>query len=101
VPTGAAPPTGATATATGTASSAASERAMLTLLGDGTTVSVDGVARGPAPVKVAVEPGSHSVVFSFAATGESKGNTLSVKAGDKATLRADFTGATPTIRIQM
>jgi hypothetical protein len=80
--------------------SAAVERATLTLLGDGTFIAVDGVTRGPSPVKVAVDPGPHSVVFTFPATGESKGMSLSVKGGEKATLRADFTGATPTIRLQ-
>jgi hypothetical protein len=70
------------------------------LLGDGTTVSVDGVSRGAAPAKAAVEPGLHTVSFSFPATGESKGMTLTVKPGDRPTLRADFTGATPTIRVQ-
>ncbi|HEY3818553.1 MAG TPA: serine/threonine-protein kinase [Polyangiaceae bacterium] len=98
-----------TSTATSTASptaasvptaSAAVERASLTLLGDGTSVAVDGVTRGPSPVKVAVEAGSHTVVFTFPATGESKGTSLTLKGGDKATLRADFTGATPTIRVQ-
>jgi serine/threonine-protein kinase len=97
----------ATSTSTPTATtasiptaSAAVERATLTLLGDGTFIAVDGVTRGPSPVKVAVEPGPHSVVFTFPATGESKGMSLSVKGGEKATLRADFTGATPTIRLQ-
>ena len=33
-------------------------------------------------------------------TGESKGMTVTVKAADRVTLRADFTGATPTIRVQ-
>ena len=47
-----------------------------------------------------MEPGPHSVVFTFPATGESKGTSLTVKSGEKATLRADFTGATPTIRVQ-
>jgi len=51
-------------------------------------------------VKAAVDPGTHAIVFSFPATGESKGMSLTLKAGDKATLRADFTGASPTIRVQ-
>jgi len=93
------PTTTATPTATSSAS-AAVERATLTLLGDGTFIAVDGVTRGPTPAKVAVEPGPHSVVFTFPATGESKGTSLTVKSGEKATLRADFTGATPTIRVQ-
>jgi len=80
--------------------SAAVERASLTLLGDGTFIAVDGVSRGPSPMKLAVEPGPHTVVFTFPATGESKGTSLTVKSGEKATLRADFTGATPTIRLQ-
>jgi hypothetical protein len=76
------------------------ERATLTLLGEGTSIAVDGVTRGGSPLKLAVEPGAHNVVFTFPATGESKGTSVTVKSGEKATLRADFTGATPTIRIQ-
>jgi serine/threonine-protein kinase len=83
-----------------TASSAAAERATLVLLGDGTFVTVDGVPRGPAPARVAVEAGAHAVLFTFPATGESKGKSLVLKAGERATLYADFTGATPTIRQQ-
>jgi serine/threonine protein kinase len=90
-----------TPTPTGTATaSAAVGGATLVLLGDGTVVSIDGASRGAAPVKAAVDPGTHAIVFSFPATGESKGTSLTLKAGDKATLRADFTGATPTIRVQ-
>lgn len=96
----------APASATGTApaslptASAATERAAVTLLGDGTVVSVDGVARGRSPVKLALDPGAHAILFTFPATGESKGTSITLKPGDKATLRADFTGATPTIRFQ-
>jgi serine/threonine-protein kinase len=90
----------ATAPAPTTAPSAAVEKATLVLLGDGTVVSVDGVSRGAPPAKAAVEPGTHAVSFAFPATGESKGMTLTVKAADRVTLRADFTGATPTIRVQ-
>ncbi len=95
-----APTAPATAAGTSTSSAAAAERATLTLLGDGTFVAVDGVTRGPSPIKVAVEPGAHTVVFTFPATGESKGTSLSLKAGERATLRSDFTGATPTVRLQ-
>jgi eukaryotic-like serine/threonine-protein kinase len=82
------------------AASVATEKATLTLLGDGTTVTVDGASRGAAPTKASVDPGTHAILFTFPATGEVKGTSITVKAGDKPTLRADFTGATPTIRIQ-
>jgi hypothetical protein len=89
-----------TASTPSAAPSAVVEKATLLLLGDGTVVSVDGVSRGSAPAKAAVEPGTHVVSFAFPATGESKGMTLTLKAADRVTLRADFTGATPTIRVQ-
>ena len=73
-------------------------RAQLVLLGDGTQVSVDGVARGACPARLILEPGAHSVVFSFPPTGESKGESLTLRGGDHATLQADFTGAIPSIR---
>lgn len=82
-----------------TAAPAPVERAQLVLLGDGTVVHVDGVARGACPVRAAVEPGPHVVVFSFPATGESKAERLSLRPGEHATLRADFTGAVPTLRV--
>ena len=94
------PTTGATTATSNPTASAAVERATLTLLGEGTSIAVDGVTRGGSPLKLAVEPGAHNVVFTFPATGESKGTSVTVKSGEKATLRADFTGATPTIRIQ-
>jgi hypothetical protein len=75
-----------------------SERAQLVLLGDGTLVTVDGTPRGACPARLAVDPGPHSIVFSFPATGESKSDALTLRAGDRMTLRADFTGVTPTIR---
>ncbi len=76
------------------------ERARLLLLGDGTQVQVDGVPRGRCPQRVAIEPGTHSVVFSFPATGEWRSEALTVGPGERATLRADFTGATPTVRVE-
>jgi serine/threonine-protein kinase len=75
-----------------------SERAQLVLLGDGTFVTVDGTPRGACPARLALDPGPHSIVFSFPATGESKTDALTLRAGDHMTLRADFTGVTPTIR---
>jgi serine/threonine protein kinase len=77
-----------------------SERATLFLLGDGTLVSIDGVPRGAPPARVTVEAGSHTVLFSFPATGESKSEVIAVRAAEHATLRADFTGIAPTIRVQ-
>jgi serine/threonine-protein kinase len=79
--------------------SAASERATLVLLGDGTVVSVDGVSRGPAPARVAVEPGTHAILFSFPATGESRAESITLRAAERATVRADFTGVKPTVRV--
>jgi eukaryotic-like serine/threonine-protein kinase len=77
---------------------AIAERAQLVLLGDGTSVRVDGVPRGPCPAHVAVDPGPHAVVFSFPATGESKSESLTLRPGDRVLLSADFTGAAPVIR---
>jgi eukaryotic-like serine/threonine-protein kinase len=86
----------------GSATSAAAPlpRAELALFGDGTRVRVDGVPRGSCPARVTVGPGAHTVEFSFPATGESQVETLALEAGQRATLRADFTGARPTIRIE-
>jgi serine/threonine protein kinase len=76
-------------------------RTMVAFLGDpGTHVSIDGTMRGACPVRVNLEPGQHDVRFTFDPTGESRGERISVKAGEKITVRAEFTGATPTVRIQ-
>jgi eukaryotic-like serine/threonine-protein kinase len=75
-------------------------RALVSLLGDpGTRVSVDGTSRGSTPVRISLEPGQHDVRFQFDPTGESRGERFSVKAGEKVTVRAEFTGASPTVRI--
>jgi serine/threonine-protein kinase len=71
----------------------------LTLLGAHAEVSLDGVSRGPCPVHATLDPGPHSVLFTYPATGESKGTTVTLKARDKLTLRADFTGTAPTVRV--
>jgi serine/threonine-protein kinase len=81
------------------APSASAERAVLVLLGDGTVVSVDGTPRGPAPARVAVEPGTHVVLFSFPATGESRAESITLRGAEHATVRADFTGVKPTVRV--
>jgi serine/threonine protein kinase len=76
-------------------------RALVSFLGDpGTRVSIDGASRGSCPVRVSLEPGQHEVRFQFDPTGESRGERFSVKANEKVTVRAEFTGATPTVRIQ-
>ena len=76
-------------------------RTMVAFLGDpGTRVSIDGTMRGACPVRVSLEPGQHDVRFTFEPTGESRGERISVKPGEKITVRAEFTGATPTVRIQ-
>jgi len=95
----------ASVTVTAMASSSATEaRAMahLALYGDpGTRALVDGTSRGTCPLAdVAVEPGEHDVRFVFDATGESSGTRVNVKVGERIKLRADFTGATPTVRVQ-
>jgi cytoskeletal protein RodZ len=93
-----------TATTTAASSSAGETRAIghLALYGDpGTRVLVDGVSRGTCPLAdVAVEPGEHHVRFVFDVTGDKIDTPVSVKAGEHLKLRADFTGATPTVRVQ-
>ena len=76
------------------------QRAQLLLVGEGTYVTVDGVSRGRAPTRMAVDPGPHTVLFTFPATGESKGDTVVLRAGERGTVTADFTGAQPTIRVR-
>jgi hypothetical protein len=76
-------------------------RATVSFLGDpGTHVAVDGSSRGSTPVRVSLEPGPHDVRFHFDPTGESRGERFTVKPNERVTVRADFTGATPTVRIQ-
>jgi hypothetical protein len=62
---------------------------------------VDGVSRGTCPVRdLPLDPGTHEVRFTFDPTGESRGERIEIKPGERVTLRADFTGAIPTIRVQ-
>jgi serine/threonine-protein kinase len=94
--------TSASTSTTGTASVAAVSPAHLALFGDpGTRVFVDGVSKGSCPLNdVTVEPGDHEVKFVFDATGDSPRTTVSVKANQHVKIVADFTGATPTVRVQ-
>jgi hypothetical protein len=74
------------------------QRATLTLQGDpGTVATVDGTSRGPCPVEVQILPGTHYVLFTFPATGEHAGSNILLKAGEKAGMRAAFTGTTPSV----
>lgn len=76
-------------------------KAWVTFLGEpGTKVSIDGVLRGPCPVRVMLSEGSHEVRFMFGPTGESRGERLTLKNGERVTVRAEFTGATPIVKIQ-
>ena len=97
-------PASAVATPTTTTSSSgavAVGKASVTFLGEpGTKVSIDGVSRGPCPVRVMLAEGAHEIRFTFDPTGESRGERLTVKSGDHVTVRAEFTGATPTVKIQ-
>lgn len=106
-PSSAAPATSRIPSVVAVASSPASASAAratghFALYGDPETeVSIDGVARGKCPVRdVEVEPGTHDVRFDFDPTGESHGERIPITAGARVTVRADFTGATPTLRIQ-
>jgi hypothetical protein len=90
----------ATEAASSSAPTPAPARAFLTLLGDGVLVRVDGEARGACPARVAVPPGSHAILFAYPPTGESKVERLTLRSGEHATLRADFTTATPRVRIE-
>jgi cytoskeletal protein RodZ len=99
------PTTPTTSVAIATASSSAGEtRAVghLALYGDpGTRVLVDGVSRGSCPLPdVTVEPGEHDVRFVFDVTGDKIDTRVRVKASEHVKLRADFTGATPAVRVQ-
>ncbi len=88
-----------TSTSSG-ASSAAVGKASISLLGDpGTRVWVDGTARGTCPARIAVDSGSHEVKFTFEPTGESLVERFTAKSGDHVTVRAQFAGATPTVKI--
>jgi serine/threonine protein kinase len=77
------------------------KQAHLALYGDpGTRVRVDGAAWSTCPVKdYAVDPGEHDVRFFFEPSGESPGRRVTLRDGEKVSLRADFTGVVPTITV--
>lgn len=88
--------------ATPTSSQAvAAGKATIALVGDpGTRVWVDGASKGSCPQRVTVESGSHEVKFTFDPTGESLVERVTTKPNDHLTVRAQFTGATPTVKTQ-
>ncbi len=92
----------ASASASASTSSDPSSPAHLTLLADpGTRASIDGTPRGHCPLRdLALEPGPHDIRFTFEPTGESSGERLTLRASEKVTLRADFSSATPAIRVE-
>ena len=94
--------TTAAPTAPATASTADTKPAgHLALYGDpGTRAVVDGVSKGKCPLTIPIEPGEHEVRFVFDPTGDASGTRLTVKSGERVKVVADFTGATPTVRVQ-
>ena len=95
------PPPSAKPAASAPTPTAAVAKVVVQLLGEpGTRVAIDGTSRGTCPVRLSLDPGVHDVRFLFDPTGESRGERVTVKAGEPITVRADFTGATPTIKIQ-
>ncbi len=99
-------PTMATAAAPRAAHSAALgtsvSKATVSFFGDpGTRVSVDGAPLKAAPVVgVHLEPGPHDVRFQFDPTGETRTERFTVKPAERVTVRAEFTGAVPSVRVQ-
>ena len=98
--------TGASSSAAGTTATPSSAAGMapahFALFGDpGTRVAVDGTPRGACPIRdLPLEPGPHEFRFSFGPTGEARSERVSAAAGARVVLRADFTGATPTVRVE-
>jgi serine/threonine-protein kinase len=92
----------ATASASPSPSASTSAPARLSLLADpGTRVTIDGAARGAVPLRdLPLEPGPHDVRFTFDPTGESRGERVTVRSGERVTVRADFSAATPTVRVE-
>ena len=75
--------------------------AKVMLVGDvGTRVVVDGKPRGACPVSLSLDPGQHVLQFVFDPTGESRGQPISVKPGERVKVVAQFLGANPTIKVQ-
>ena len=72
-------------------------------MGDpGTEVAVDSASFRPCPTSIFVKAGAHQVRFAFgyATTHDSVGREVTVGAGERVTVRADFTAAVPRIRVE-
>jgi serine/threonine protein kinase len=92
-----APPSTAPTASTGTHAAGG----QLVLVGDfGTQFAIDDAAFRPCPASIWVKPGPHRVKFLFSETQETAGERIDVAAGEHITLRADFAGAAPRIRIE-
>ena len=91
-----------TSTATPSALAPASTGQLL-LVGDpGTEVTVDDSSPRPCPAAITVKSGAHQVrfTFGFETTHDSVGRQIVVGAGERVTVRADFTSAVPRIRVE-
>lgn len=96
-----APTASAAPTTSASSAAAAVEDGKLSLFGDpGTKAFVDGVSRGACPLRnLPIASGTHDVKFVFEPTGEARSEQIKVPASGHASLRADFTGATPMIHV--
>lgn len=76
-------------------------KATAVFLGEpGTRVVVDGSPRGACPYRTTLPEGPHEVRFTFEPTGESRGERFHLKPGERVTVRAEFTSASPSVKIQ-
>ena len=97
------PPSSTTSPSPPTPASTPSPTGQLFLVGDpGTEFAVDSTPFRPCPAAVTVKAGPHQVrfAFGFATTHDSVGREVVVAAGQRVTVRADFTAAVPRIRVE-
>jgi len=98
------PPASSIPSSLGAAPSAVpSATGQLFLVGDpGSEFAVDASPFRPCPAAVTVKAGAHQVRFAFgyATTHDSVGREVVVGAGERVTVRADFTAAVPRIRVE-
>ena len=91
------------ATPTSSAPLAVTATGQIFLVGDpGSEFAIDSAPFRPCPAAVTVKAGAHQVRFAFgyATTHDSVGREVVVGAGEKVTVRADFTAAVPRIRVE-